>query len=359
MDKAAERAGVDHVLAYGAARNGGAVQWLSQWPVTQEAALVWAPGEEAVLFVEYANHVPNATEQAGDVEVRWGGGRLVASAVALLLERGCTHLGVVGPFPARRLRSVEESVTSLSFLDDTYQSLRLVKSSEELEWLRVGAGLTDDAVASLAEHAAIGMTEIELCALLEQAYLPFGATNHIHYVGTTSMESPALRVPRQWPSPRRLRPGDVLVCEVSASWWSYPGQLLRTFVIGCEPDERYRRLHDVAEATFDAITSCIGPGTTVAELARAAQLVDDAGYETCDDIVHGFGGGYLPPLVPGGGRPGLDPSFSLETAMTLVVQPNIVTSDGHRGVQTGELLVVTGDGYESLHRFPRGLRRIL
>lgn len=356
-----DRAGVGQLLVYGAARNGGAVQWLSQWPVTQEAALVWAPGEEAVLFVEYANHVPNATDQADGVEVRWGGGRLVDSAVGLLRARGspATRVGVVGPLPARHLRAVEESVGTLSFLDGRYQHLRLVKSDEELEWLRVGAQLTDAAVANLVEHAAVGSTEIELCALLEQAYLPSGATNHIHYLGTTSMASPDLTVPRQWPSSRRLGLGDVLMCEVSASWWGYPGQLLRTFTIGCDPDATYRGLHDVADAAFGALASCIAPGTTVAELAGAARLIEEAGYSTCDDIVHGFGGGYLPPLVPGGGRPGLDLSFTLEAGMTLVVQPNVVASDGRSGVQTGELLVVTGDGSESLHRFPRGIRRVL
>ncbi|MGH9109530.1 MAG: hypothetical protein ACRDY3_08750, partial [Acidimicrobiales bacterium] len=30
-------AGVDDLVAYGADRSGGAVQWLTQWPVTREA----------------------------------------------------------------------------------------------------------------------------------------------------------------------------------------------------------------------------------------------------------------------------------------------------------------------------------
>jgi hypothetical protein len=44
--------------------------------------------------------------------------------------------------------------------------------------------------------------------------------------------------------------------------------------------------------------------------------------------------------------------------MTVVVQPNVVTSDHRAGVQTGELLLVTGTGCERLHAFPRGLHRI-
>jgi Xaa-Pro dipeptidase len=40
------------------------------------------------------------------------------------------------------------------------------------------------------------------------------------------------------------------------------------------------------------------------------------------------------------------------------VQPNVVTRDGRAGVQTGELLLVTEQGPQRLHTFPRGLQQI-
>jgi Xaa-Pro aminopeptidase len=52
------------------------------------------------------------------------------------------------------------------------------------------------------------------------------------------------------------------------------------------------------------------------------------------------------------------PDLLLETGMALVVQPNVITPDEKAGVQTGQLIVVTEDGYESLHHAPRGLLRI-
>ena len=44
--------------------------------------------------------------------------------------------------------------------------------------------------------------------------------------------------------------------------------------------------------------------------------------------------------------------------MTVVIQPNVITRDEQAGVQTGELVLVTETGWESLHRFPRGFARL-
>ncbi len=353
-----ERAELHALMWYGADRSGSAVQWLTQWPVTREAALLWAPTYgRPLLFVQYANHVDNATRMATGCEVRWGGDSTLSTVAAELGSRhpGRVRLGVVGPLPANAAGVLEAAGAELVFLDQAFQRLRLRKSEEELAWARRGAALTDAGVEALERGAGPGTTEAELGALVESGYAAEGGATHIHYFSATSMREPAMRVPAQWPRERRLRAGDVVSCEVSASWWGYPGQLLRTFTVAEPATALYRDLHDVAMAAFEAMASKVAPGTTAAELAEAASLIESAGYTTCDDLVHGFVGGYLPPVVPGGGRPGRHGGFALEAGMTLVVQPNVVTVDATAGVQTGELLLVTEFGHERLHARPRGL----
>jgi Xaa-Pro aminopeptidase len=75
--------------------------------------------------------------------------------------------------------------------------------------------------------------------------------------------------------------------------------------------------------------------------------------------VHGYGGGYLPPVLGTRSRT-LEPvpDLVLQAGMTLVVQPNVCTTDLRSGVQAGELVLVTENGVEALHSFPRGLRRV-
>lgn len=372
-----EDVGVDTLVVYGADRSGAAVQWLTQWPVTKEALVLWRPetmaapvaspgaapaGELPILLVQFANHVDNARHLAPGFDVRWGGSSTLDSLIELLAGprggAGPQRVGVVGALPASAVAPLQAAGNELVFLDGAVGRLRLLKSPEELEWARRGAGCTDMAVGALADGAEVGMTEAELGALVESAELRAGGTSQIHYFAVTSMDAPTVRVPAQWPSDRRLRPGDVLACEVSANWWGYAGQLLRTFTVAAEPTRRYGELHRVAQAAFDAVLDRVRPGTTGAELAEAASVIEAAGFSTCDDVVHGFVGGYLPPIVPGSGRPALHSTFVLEANMTLVVQPNVVTASSGAGVQTGELVAVTSGGHERLHRFPGGIRRI-
>ncbi|HEX8854060.1 MAG TPA: M24 family metallopeptidase, partial [Thermoleophilaceae bacterium] len=120
----------------------------------------------------------------------------------------------------------------------------------------------------------------------------------------------------------------------------------------------YEELHEVADAAFDAIAGRLRAGATAAELVQASQVIEDAGFTIRDDLVHGFVGGYLPPVLGSTSRALTEvPDFSFEAGMTVVVQPNVVTPDETAGVQTGELLLVTESGAESLHDYERGLLR--
>ena len=312
---------VDRVLVYGANRSGTAVGWLTRWPVTREAVVVVTPGECDVLYVGFYNHVPNAQRMATEADVRWIGE----------FEPPSGRVGVIG----RPARDGEVD------LNDAYTRLRLVKSAEEIESIRRAAELTDAGVAALRETARPGVNEYELGAAIEAAWLPHGATTHIHYLAATPMAAPELCVPAQWPSDRRLQAGDALVFEVSASFWEYPAQRLGTIFVDAEPTPLYRELLSMAETTFDAVVARLRAGATAAELWQAA-----GGITIRDDLVHGFVGGYLPPVL-GARRP--VPDFTFEAGMTVVVQPNVVTRDERAGVQVGELLLVTRDGAERLH----------
>jgi Xaa-Pro aminopeptidase len=152
-----------------------------------------------------------------------------------------------------------------------------------------------------------------------------------------------------------VRAGDVVVTEISAAFQGYSGQVLRTMTTEPGLTPLYRDLHAVADAAFDAVCGVLRPGCTPEEIVEAAGVIEEAGFTVVDDLVHGFGGGYLPPVLGSRSRPaGPLPQLTLQPGMTIVVQPNVTTPDTKAGVQTGELVVITETGAESLHAVPRG-----
>jgi Xaa-Pro aminopeptidase len=153
--------------------------------------------------------------------------------------------------------------------------------------------------------------------------------------------------------------GDVVFSEISAAFFDHAGQVLRSFTLGAEPTPLYRELHAVADAAFDAIAGVLKHGATPAQVIEASSVIEDAGFTIIDDLLHGYGGGYFSPILGTRSRPaGSVPEEPFEAGMTVVIQPNVVTTDQKAGVQTGELVLITQTGIERLHAFPRGFVRV-
>jgi Xaa-Pro dipeptidase len=357
LEKVMRERDVDTLLVVTDHRSGNAPQWLTGWPGTVEAYVVFRPGETMTMHVEWFNHFPLAKKLARGVDVRWGEHRGIALTIAELKKRGARRVGLMGPLLARKQRELEKEF-ALVECDADYVRLRLVKSDEEIDWLRIGAAFSDAGFVALLNGTRPGLSERELGDLVERAYVGQGGTTFIHYIGVTAMANPQLFVPPQFHSARRVQLGDVVFCELSGSFWDYPGQVLRTFSVGAEPTALYRALHETAEAAFDAVTGVIRHGTTMEQVLDAAAVIEERGFTVCDDLMHGFGGGYLPPIVGTRSRPaGPLPAMTLEQNMTVVVQPNVISRDVSAGVQVGELVRVTKSGFERLHKAPRGFFR--
>ncbi len=351
----------DHLVFCGANRTGSAVQWLTQWPVTVEAIGVFTPGERDALFVQWINHAPLARIIAAEADVAWGGESSVRAAITVLDRRGARsdRVAVIGPMNFEQHGLLAARFGRIANLNRAYVRLRRVKSPEEVDWLRIGAWLSDRGMAGLRDGLTAGLDERALGDLIERSYMREGGSNVIHFIGATSMHDPQRGVPAQFPSTRRIANGDIVFAEISAAFWDHSGQVLRSFAVGEDPPPLYRDLHAAADAAFDAVVAVLRHGATPAQVIAASGVIEDAGFTIIDDLLHGYGGGYFPPILGSKSRPaGPVPAEPFEAGMTVVVQPNVVTRDGLAGVQTGELVLITPTGTERLHAFPRGFGRV-
>lgn len=358
--EAMNEAGVAAILFSGGDRKGSATQWLTGWPSTSGHYVVFTPGAQDYLSVKNPNNLPLAKILAPEARCDWNAEGSEKLAIAELTRRGVKgkKLGVIGSYG----HSLYERLAGAGFvpvdMSRAYTRLRFVKSAEELDFLRVGCALTDAGVEALVRHAAPGVDEHDLSDFIERAYVPWGGMTQIHYTSCTSMTNPDTCVPSQLPRMKKVKAGDVLVTEISASFWSYPGQVQRTIAVGAEPSNLYAELHACAEEAYAAIAKAMRPGVHVEALLDAASVIATRGFTICDDLVHGYVGGYMAPILGTRERPSASvPDFTLAENMTIVVQPSVTTKDGRAGVQTGELLHITKDGARRLHQVRPGFLR--
>jgi Xaa-Pro dipeptidase len=335
--------------------------WLSQWQDMHHCYLVVPRESEMTLLVGLVNHVPNARELSDVPNVVWGGyepGKTIGSLV-----RG--RIGLVGVnatwsdgMPWRHYEDLRASGAELVDVTREYASLRRIKSPEEVERLRGAAELSDLAITTLVDVAKPGVAETELVALVEESYRRRGGTTRITFLRSMPMDAPNGCLPAQNPSDRRLAKGDVIITEFSASLWGYSGQVHRPVFVGAEPTGDWLRMFETARDAYDSITKGMTPGSTEGDVIRNSAVIGERGYAIYDDLIHGYGTDYGPPLVDrscvGYWESGEEAPAgrTIEQGMTIVVQPNPITPDERMGLQLGALTVVTGGGAESLHTLP-------
>ena len=358
-----DRTGVSALVLYG---GGGSreIHYLSNWLTSREAFLIFPRSGESTLFVQLSNHLPNARRMAVLEDVRFGGSSPTGTADSIPsvienlrerhLERG--KVGLVGGLPYQQYFRLTEALPQVQWVDFSREmrDQSQIKSEEEIHRLRRAAALSDGSVAALAEHARPGMSEHELAKIIDGAYMGEGGISGVRFLISTSMRDPRGGVPQQHLSDRVLQYGDVILTELSANFWGYSGQVLRTFTLGEEPTPEYRRLHDVAQEAFDRVAAVIKEGTTIEEVLDAADVVTERGYTIYDDFLHGAG--QLPPILRTRATSrGYPEGFQFRENMCLVIQPNVVTKEAMMGVQFGEMFRVTKTGLEPLHSCPRQL----
>ncbi|WP_276256964.1 M24 family metallopeptidase [Halomontanus rarus] len=288
------------------------------------------------------------------------------------------------------LRSVRPNAT-FGLASAVFEPLRIRKDEAELEALRRAAALADRVALEVRERGrdVIGMTEAELAAEIDRLlgeYSDAGEgdggrggpggdggiegprTDEKSGGGTTDGEPAFTTIVASGPNGARphhhsgdrvIAPGDPVVLDFGAfvaadlesGTGRYPGDQTRTVVFAGEPDEEFRRVHDVVREAQEAAVTAVEPGVTAAAVDRAARtVIEDAGYG--DAFTHRTGHGvglevHEPPYIVAGN------DRQLEPGMVFSVEPGVYLEEKF-GVRIEDLVVVTEDGAERLNETPRG-----
>jgi len=349
--------------------NEANVFWLTNYLDLHHNYLVFPLEGEATLLTGLVNHVPNARVISVIEDTRWGTYEPAKEIAARLkaIGIGSGRLGLVGinatfgmGMPYQHFATLRESLPEIEWIDITrdFAGLRVIKSEEEFAWLTRAAQFTDDTVTALAREICIGMAEHDLIGIIEASYRRKGGQPHIAFLRSMPMDAPTACVPAQNVTDRVIQKGDVIIMEISASYWGYSGQIHRPIAVGRDPTPEWQKLFYVGVQAYSQICEVMCPGATEADIIRAASIIGESGYRIYDDLIHGYGVDIHPPIIDqscceywNAGKD-VPAGRSFAEDMAIVVQPNPITPDERMGLQVGALTRVTENGAVSLQKYP-------
>ena len=351
-----EQEGVDALLVYGAGRYASDVYWLTDWPCSREAYVLFQRSNEPVVLMQLFNHFPMAHVMSIVKDVRWAGANSAVSVAELVHERGLASkpIGLVGAIPYQHYNQLRERFPRARFVDlgGKLRMMRTLRSAEEIDRIRVASKLTDQSIQALAQELKEGMREDEIPAIIEPVYLKQGGYAGIHFMSSMPMRHPDFPVPAQFHSSRKLQKGDCLITEISGAYSGYSGQIHRTFSIAEGPTPEWKEMHEAAVEAFETLAQVIKDGATTTQAEEAAEIIHKRGFSIYDDLVHGVNQ-YPPIFQTKTTRRHDSKEMIFRENMVIVIQPNLINHNETMGLQFGETLVVTKKGCESLNAYPR------
>ncbi|KAA5606600.1 aminopeptidase P family protein [Roseospira marina] len=238
------------------------------------------------------------------------------------------------------------------------ESLRAVKSPEEVAKIAQAARYVDAGIAAGYDAITAGATENDMVAAMLEAAVRAGS----EYLGMEPLASsgPRSGVPHGTWKRRRFEAGDPVFLEMAACHDRYHAVLMRSAWLGTPPDDALRMM-DACQRALDAALGAMKPGNTCEQVHEAAQaVIDAAGYTDAYRKRTGYSVGIS--FAPDWGEWQVASLFTgikteLKPGMVFHVPPALRLYGAYT-VGVSETVVVTEDGYRALGTIPRDLRVI-
>jgi len=251
----------------------------------------------------------------------------------------------------RTYQSLSEGVKPVSLLPDggILSNLRIIKSAEEIENMRLAAAIADRGFDYMLTVLKPGMTEKEAALELEFFMRKNGSEGLAFPIIAASGQNGAM--PHAEPQDKRLEPGDFLTLDFGCVVNGYCSDMTRTIAIG-EPSEKLREIYRITlEAQLKAL-SILKPGVSCFDADKAARdCIEQRGYGDCFGHGLGHGVGLLIHEAPRLSRTG---DGVLAPGMVVTVEPGIYLP-GLGGVRIEDMVVITEGGYANITSSPKDL----
>jgi Xaa-Pro aminopeptidase len=272
-------------------------------------------------------------------------GSTAAHAAEALKKRGCKRIGLCGlkTMLAEFYVQLTAALPDVEFVEASaiLDEVRMIKSEEELGWVRKSANLTDVAYQVFSSLVQTGRSESDVFVEVEHVVKRLGAES-TYFMMSADPRPVAKFLDLAYET---YEQGDLVLFNAEiAGPGGYFTQLQRTLSIGTPAKEAERAFAVCANALEKGL-ALLQPGRKSSDVYRAtARTIDAAGYRMGLHPGHSQGLDIFE-------RPLIDEKEDTELAagMIIVLHPHVLMSSGG-GVWIGETFLVTDNGPQPLQR---------
>ena len=310
-------------------------------------------GERAV-FITDGRYIEAAEKQISVCEVQLLG-KTYPQISGILDEMGCRHLLVestrmtVATYNSLKGVLKNTTISTDTTLDTIINTLRAVKTEEEVEQIVKAQRIAEDAFNHILDFIKVGVTEKEIALELDFYMLSHGG--EALSFETIVVSGANSSMPHGVPSDKKIENGDFITMDFGTVVGGYHSDMTRTVAMGFATDE----MKEVYNTVLNAQNNCLEQlkaGTSCKdgdELTRS--VIRNAGYGQYFTHSTGHGVGIeiheFPNLSP------LSDTV-LQSGNIVTVEPGIYIP-GKFGVRIEDMAYITPDGCRNLTNAPKEL----
>ena len=230
---------------------------------------------------------------------------------------------------------------------DLFREIRLIKTTEEIERLRMSLRIVEDALQVAFEAITEGITEIQLSYMLRKAIIKRSGRPVLYFVGVGEKSALIDRNPLEF----RVYDSSIVMFDAGCEYNGYFSDTARTKVFGRISSRITNCYRAICEGQAAAISK-IRPGIRASEVFKiAVETTRNSGIPQFARSHTGHGIGIDPydaPSISSGD------DTVLEAGMVLNIEVPYYQV-GFAGLQVEDTVAVTEAGYERLSSLPRNL----
>lgn len=264
------------------------------------------------------------------------------------------RLGVDKIWPARFLLPLLERRTDLKpvLASDCVDDCRAVKDAEEQKLMREASRINDAVCTKAAAYVREGMTEKQVAAFIDQAYLDEGAQGN-SFPTIVSFGANAAD-PHHGPDDTVLKRGECVLIDMGCVKDRYCSDMTRTFLCGEEAaDPDFAKVYELVRSANAKAESIIRPGVRLCDIDAAARdLITAAGYGP--QFNHRLGH-FIGQTDHEQGDVSSVNTKEVQPGMIFSIEPGVYLP-GRFGVRVEDLVLVTEDGCEVLNHMDKSFR---